>query len=100
VRKGEDTCGVNDSFQRFYGLKLPETKHTWVDANMTLDDCKNKCLADCSCTAYSSLDVGGDGSGCCIWFGDLIDLKQISSFQQYLYIRTDDSTVGKCYVLF
>ncbi|WJX30433.1 hypothetical protein P8452_18972 [Trifolium repens] len=93
VRKGEDTCGVNDSFQRFYGLKLPETKHTWVDANMTLDDCKNKCLADCSCTAYSSLDVGGDGSGCCIWFGDLIDLKQISSFQQYLYIRTDDSTV-------
>jgi hypothetical protein len=46
------------------------------------------------------LDVGGDGSGCCIWFGDLIDLKQISSFQQYLYIRTDDSTVGKCYVLF
>jgi hypothetical protein len=100
VRKGEDTCGVNDSFQRFYGLKLPETKHTWVDANMTLDDCKNKCLADCSCTAYSNLDVGGDGSGCCIWFGDLIDLKQISSFQQYLYIRTDDSTVGKCYVLF
>ncbi|XP_024635847.1 G-type lectin S-receptor-like serine/threonine-protein kinase At4g27290 isoform X3 [Medicago truncatula] len=95
VRKGDEDwrCGVNDSFVRFYGLKLPDTSHTWVDANMTLENCKNKCLEDCSCMAYSNLDVAGDGSGCSIWFGDLIDLKQISSFQQYLYIRMDASTV-------
>jgi len=101
VRKGEEDwrCGVNDDFVRFYGLKLPDTSHTWVDANMTLENCKNKCLQNCSCMAYSNLDVAGDGSGCSIWFGDLIDLKQISSFQQYLFIRMDASTVGKCYVL-
>ncbi|KEH32835.1 G-type lectin S-receptor-like serine/threonine-protein kinase At4g27290 isoform X2 [Medicago truncatula] len=95
VRKGEETwnCGVNDGFGTFSGLKLPDTTHTWVDANMTLENCKNKCLENCSCMAYSNLDVAGDGSGCSIWFGDLIDLKQILTFQQYLYIRMDASTV-------
>ncbi|CAJ2638518.1 unnamed protein product [Trifolium pratense] len=95
VRKGKETssCGVNDGFGRFSGLKLPATTHTWVDANMTLENCKNKCFENCSCTAYSNLDVRGDGSGCSIWFGDLIGLKQVSSVQQDLYVRMDASNV-------
>jgi len=100
VRKGEETwnCGVNDGFGTFSSLKLPETTHTWVDANMTLENCKNKCLENCSCMGYSNLDVRGDGSGCSIWFGDLIGLKQVSSVQQDLYVRMDASTVGKCFI--
>ncbi|XP_058721902.1 G-type lectin S-receptor-like serine/threonine-protein kinase At4g27290 isoform X2 [Vicia villosa] len=86
-------CMVNDGFGRFSRLKLPETTHTWVDANMTIVDCKKKCLENCSCTGYSNLDVRGDGSGCCIWFGDLIGLKQVSSVQQDLYVRMDASLV-------
>ncbi|PNY00299.1 G-type lectin S-receptor-like serine/threonine-protein kinase [Trifolium pratense] len=95
VRKGKKTssCGVNDGFGNFTGLKLPKTTHTWVDANMTLEDCKNKCLENCSCTAYSNLDVRGDGSGCSIWFGDLIGLKQVSAIPQDLYVRMDASNV-------
>jgi hypothetical protein len=101
VRKGKETstCGVNDGFGRFSGLKLPATTHSWVDANMTLEDCKNKCLENCSCTAYSNLDVRGGGSGCSIWFGDLIGLKRVSSIQQNLYVRMDASNVGKFYAL-
>ncbi|KAK2385795.1 G-type lectin S-receptor serine/threonine-protein kinase [Trifolium repens] len=95
VRKGKETstCGMNDGFGRFSGLKLPATTHSWVDANMTLEDCKNKCLENCSCTAYSNLDVRGGGSGCSIWFGDLIGLKQVTSVQQDLYVRMDTSYV-------
>ena len=100
MRKGEETwnCGVNDGFGTFSSLKLPETTHTWVDANMTLENCKNKCLENCSCMGYSNLDVRGDGSGCSIWFADLIGLKQVSSVQQDLYVRMDASTVGKCFI--
>ncbi|KAI5411134.1 G-type lectin S-receptor-like serine/threonine-protein kinase SD1-1 [Lathyrus oleraceus] len=85
-------CRVNDGFKKISRLKLPETKHTWVDARMKIEDCKRKCLEDCSCTAYSNLDVNGDGSGCCIWFGDLIGLKQVSSINPDLYVRMDAST--------
>ncbi|CAK8564818.1 unnamed protein product [Lathyrus sativus] len=86
-------CRVDDGFGRFSGLKLPKTTHTWVDGNMTIENCKKKCLEDCSCMGYSKLDVRGDGSGCCIWFGDLIGLKQVSSLQQDLYVRMDASIV-------
>ncbi|XP_058782678.1 G-type lectin S-receptor-like serine/threonine-protein kinase At4g27290 [Vicia villosa] len=86
-------CTVNDGFKNFSGLKLPETTHTWVDAKMTIEDCKKKCLKNCSCTAYSHLDVRGNGSGCCLWFGDLIDLKQVSSVNPNLYVRVNASAI-------
>ncbi|XP_058782679.1 receptor-like serine/threonine-protein kinase SD1-8 isoform X1 [Vicia villosa] len=86
-------CMVGDGFTKFSGLKLPETTHTWVDAKMKLEDCKKKCLKDCSCTAYSNLDVRGDGSGCCLWFGDLIDLRHVSSINPDLYVRVNASSI-------
>jgi hypothetical protein len=61
---------------------------------MTLENCKAKCLENCSCSAYSSLDATGVGNGCSIWFGDLIDLR-ISPTGQDLYIRREASNIGK-----
>ncbi|KAL2327856.1 hypothetical protein Fmac_021283 [Flemingia macrophylla] len=82
------SCGIKskDSFEKFSGLKLPDTARSWVDGYLTLDDCKAKCLENCSCTAYSSLDIR-DGSGCIIWFGALLDLREASLPGQDLYIR-------------
>ncbi|XP_028785237.1 G-type lectin S-receptor-like serine/threonine-protein kinase At4g27290 [Neltuma alba] len=76
-----------DYFVKFSGLKLPDTKYSWVNASMTLVECKAKCWENCSCTAYANLDVRGGGSGCAMWFGDLIDIRQIPFDDQDLYIR-------------
>jgi hypothetical protein len=75
-------------------VKLPDTAHSWIDEKMTLEDCKAKCLENCSCSAYSNLDSTGIGSGCSIWFGDLVDLR-ISQSGQDLYVRIDSSDIGK-----
>ena len=98
VRNSNWSCGIKnrDGFKRITGMKLPDTTHSWIDENMTLDDCKTKCSKNCSCTAYSSLDTSGAGSGCSIWFGDLVDLR-VSQSGQDLYVRTDASDIGKSF---
>ncbi|KEH16806.1 S-locus lectin kinase family protein [Medicago truncatula] len=95
VRNSNWSCGIKDrdGFKKITGMKLPDTMHSWIDEKMTLDDCKTKCLKNCSCTAYSSLDTSGAGSGCSIWFGDLVDLR-VSQSGQDLYVRTDVSDIG------
>ncbi|KAF4392703.1 hypothetical protein G4B88_029442 [Cannabis sativa] len=76
-----------DGFTKFPNIKVPDTRHTWVNWTMDLKDCRAKCLSNCSCMAYSNTDIRGDGSGCAMWFGDLIDIKQISGGGQDVYIR-------------
>ncbi|XP_019449117.1 PREDICTED: G-type lectin S-receptor-like serine/threonine-protein kinase At4g27290 isoform X2 [Lupinus angustifolius] len=88
VRSKPWMCRVKDKdgFIKSAGMKLPDTKYSWADRSMTLEDCKAKCLENCSCTAYANLDVRGAGSGCVIWFGDLLDLR-LSDRGQDLYVR-------------
>ena len=88
VRDEPWICKVKnkDGFVKFSGSKLPDTKKSWVNASMRIEDCKAKCLEKCSCTAYANLDVRGEGSGCAIWFGDLNDLRA-SQGGQDLYVR-------------
>ncbi|KAI9071357.1 hypothetical protein K1719_046684 [Acacia pycnantha] len=77
-----------DHFLNFSGLKLADTTHSWVNTSMTLEECKIKCWENCSCTAFANSDISsGGGSGCAIWFGDLIDIKRISDPDQVIYIR-------------
>ncbi|XP_057749521.1 G-type lectin S-receptor-like serine/threonine-protein kinase At4g27290 isoform X2 [Arachis stenosperma] len=83
-----------DGFQKFSGLKMPDTTKSWVSRNLTLDDCRVKCWENCSCTAYANLDIRGEGSGCQIWFGDLMDLRVASVSGQDLYIRMPVSPTG------
>ncbi|KAE9617913.1 hypothetical protein Lal_00037981 [Lupinus albus] len=93
------SCRVkgNDGFQRFTDMKAPATTYTWVNETMTLKECNAKCLENCSCTAYANSDVNSSGSGCVLWFGDLIDLKQFSDVGQDLYIRmaVSETSEGK-----
>ncbi|XP_020208795.1 G-type lectin S-receptor-like serine/threonine-protein kinase At4g27290 [Cajanus cajan] len=76
-----------DGFLKFSSLKLPDTKRTWVNASMRLEECKAKCWGNCACKAYANLDIRGGGSGCVIWFGDLLDLKYVPDVGQDLYVR-------------
>ena len=88
-------CSKNDDgFIKFPGVKLPDTTFSWVDKSMNLDDCRAKCLLNCSCTAYSSFDIRNGGSGCVLWFNDLIDIRETGTSGQDLYIRMSASEIG------
>ncbi|TXG67285.1 hypothetical protein EZV62_008560 [Acer yangbiense] len=83
-----------DAFIKFNRLKLPDTTNSWVNKSLNLEQCRVKCLENSSCMAYSNLDIRGGGSGCAIWFGDLIDIKHSSNYVQDLFIRMSASELG------
>ncbi|KAF2285887.1 hypothetical protein GH714_008714 [Hevea brasiliensis] len=87
--------GTGDGFLKFTGLKLPDTTHSWVNKSMNIQDCRAKCLHSCSCTAYTSFNISGEGSGCALWFDDLIDIREIPSGGQDLYIRLSASKLDQ-----
>ncbi|KAG5235585.1 G-type lectin S-receptor serine/threonine-protein kinase [Salix suchowensis] len=78
---------TRDVFQKYSGVKLPETKESWFNKSMNLEQCKNMCMKNCSCTAYANLDIREGGSGCLLWFSDLIDIRQFNDNGQDIYIR-------------
>ncbi|KAJ6980076.1 G-type lectin S-receptor-like serine/threonine-protein kinase [Populus alba x Populus x berolinensis] len=94
VRNKELDCQKGDGFIKFDGLKLPDATHSWVNKDMNLQECKAKCLVNCSCMAYSNLDIRGGGSGCANWFGDLMDIRLVPGGGQELYIRMHASEIG------
>ncbi|KAF3453569.1 hypothetical protein FNV43_RR04009 [Rhamnella rubrinervis] len=84
-----------DGFVKFVDLKLPDTTHTWVNKSMNLEECRGKCLNNCSCMAYTNSDIRGKGSGCVLWFGDLVDIRGFPDNGQDLYIRMPASELEK-----
>ncbi|CAA2957580.1 G-type lectin S-receptor-like serine threonine-kinase At4g27290 isoform X1 [Olea europaea subsp. europaea] len=78
VRRNPLNCQT-DLFLKYSGIKLPDTRYSWYNERMTLKECKIECLNNCNCTAYTYLDISRGGSGCLIWFGDLIDIKELSA---------------------
>ncbi|CAN6683178.1 unnamed protein product [Malus baccata var. baccata] len=47
------------------------------------DECKIRCLNNCSCQAYAQVN----NIGCLVWSSDLIDIQEFSSGGNDLYIR-------------
>ncbi|KAL7250108.1 hypothetical protein ACSBR1_012164 [Camellia fascicularis] len=70
--------GVNgDMFWKYYGVKVPDTENSWFNVSMTLKECETMCLKNCSCMAYANSDVSGEGSGCLLWFDELVDIESL-----------------------
>ncbi|XWS11132.1 hypothetical protein CRYUN_Cryun38cG0057700 [Craigia yunnanensis] len=84
-------CQSGDGLIKIGRVKTPDTPNSWVNKTMNLKECRARCLQNCSCMAYTNLDVRNGGSGCAMWFGDLIDIKQFQSDGQDLYIRVSAS---------
>ncbi|XP_030469196.2 G-type lectin S-receptor-like serine/threonine-protein kinase At4g27290 isoform X1 [Syzygium oleosum] len=95
VRNEPLNCSISDGFVKYPNMKLPDTTHCLVDSTLSLDNCRTKCLDNCSCTAYANSDIRGRGSGCAMWFGDLIDMRQYPDAGQVLYLRMPASEIGK-----
>ncbi|GLT83436.1 hypothetical protein SLE2022_017260 [Rubroshorea leprosula] len=86
VRETPSDCET-DMFLKHTGLKWPDTSNSTVNMTMNLKECEQMCLTNCSCTAYTDADVRFGGSGCLMWFGDLIDMRDLTPGGQDLYIR-------------
>ncbi|KAL0284557.1 UNVERIFIED_CONTAM: G-type lectin S-receptor-like serine/threonine-protein kinase [Sesamum angustifolium] len=93
IRRTNLSC-QGDAFLRYSGIKLPDSRHSWSYARMTLEECEAECLRNCSCTAYTHLGLS-KGSGRLIWFDDLVDIRALSADGQDIYIRVASSELGK-----
>ncbi|CAN1347412.1 G-type lectin S-receptor-like serine/threonine-protein kinase At4g27290 [Linum perenne] len=93
VRRTELMCS-GDGFLKHTGVKLPETRNkSWFNVTMSLDECRDACLRNCSCTAYANLDVRNGGTGCLIWFAELLDIRELYENGESLYIRMAASEI-------
>ncbi|KAF8025805.1 hypothetical protein BT93_F2590 [Corymbia citriodora subsp. variegata] len=86
VRRNPLDC-KKDIFVLYSSLKLPDTRTSRFNESMNLQECKVVCMKNCSCTAYSNLDIRNGGSGCLMWFGELIDIREFSDSGQEIYVR-------------
>ncbi|KAG7964076.1 hypothetical protein I3843_09G150400 [Carya illinoinensis] len=92
IKKTPLNCGENEGFQKFSRLKLPDSSQLWKNGTvLSLKECKSACLRDCSCVAYAVTDA----SGCVVWFGDLIDIREYNEVGQDLYIRMAASDLAQ-----
>lgn len=80
--------GKMDGFFRVIMVKVPDFVE-WFPA--LKNQCRDMCLKNCSCIAYSY----NNGIGCMSWSRDLLDMQKFSSSGADLYIRVADMELGK-----
>ncbi|KAL6844008.1 hypothetical protein ACP4OV_025681 [Aristida adscensionis] len=85
---GTTTTTTTDGFLKVQGVKLPDTDNATVDMGATLEQCRARCLANCSCVAYAAADIRGGNvlSGCVMWSHDIVDVRYVDKGQD-LYVR-------------
>ncbi|XP_057537115.1 receptor-like serine/threonine-protein kinase SD1-8 [Amaranthus tricolor] len=94
VRKTKLDCG-SDGFLKLVNMKLPESNTAFVDDDLDLDQCRDLCKKNCSCTAFANLEVvQGVGNGCVIWADNLNDMRDYVQGGQDLYLRLAESDLG------
>ncbi|XP_056171714.1 G-type lectin S-receptor-like serine/threonine-protein kinase RKS1 isoform X2 [Syzygium oleosum] len=90
IRKNQmSVCRNGEGFVKVADVKVPDTSVASFDMNMTLRECKSECLRNCSCTAYADAGFTRGGSGCLMWYGNLMDTRVISGGGRDLYVRVD-----------
>ncbi|XP_024989780.1 G-type lectin S-receptor-like serine/threonine-protein kinase At4g27290 [Cynara cardunculus var. scolymus] len=86
-------CGSGDGFRKLSGVKFPDTRRSWYNMSMTLEECETACRKNCSCTAYANLNIRNGGSGCLLWFDELMDIGEYD-VDHNIYIRTAASELS------
>ncbi|PWA66397.1 S-locus glycoprotein domain-containing protein [Artemisia annua] len=90
-----DCKNGSEGFIKYSNIKLPDTKRTWFNTSMSLENCAEKCLQNCSCMAYADTQIRGEGTGCLIWFNDLIDIKVLVPVGgRDIFVRIASSEIG------
>lgn len=96
VSRVNSSCREGEDFVKLAGVKLPDFLNFSINKTMGLKQCRTECLKNCSCSAYTNLNISS-GSGCLMWFGDLVDIKELiikNDSKQDLHIRIAASELG------
>ncbi|XP_060970934.1 G-type lectin S-receptor-like serine/threonine-protein kinase RKS1 isoform X1 [Cannabis sativa] len=88
-------CGNGEGFVKLASVKVPDAATAVVEQSLSLNECREKCLRNCSCMAYGLADVRNGGSGCMTWDGPLMDMKQFLEGGQDLFVRVDAIELAK-----
>ncbi|KZV20528.1 receptor kinase 3 isoform 1 [Dorcoceras hygrometricum] len=84
-RKLSLKCNNDDGFVKRKDLKLPDNFTVWQ--GLSPQQCGDSCLKDCSCMAYTNINIYGNGSKCVVWLDKLLDIRYSASGGDALYIR-------------
>ncbi|KAB5534717.1 hypothetical protein DKX38_017803 [Salix brachista] len=92
-------CRSGEGFLKLPGVKLPDLLEFRLVESMNLKECQAECFKNCSCSAFANSNISGGGSGCLMWFGNLIDIREQSgsTIGQDIHIRVPASELGACY---
>ncbi|MCD9559965.1 hypothetical protein HAX54_018346 [Datura stramonium] len=74
-----------DVFVKNTGLKLPDNATYW--GMLYPEECKEKCLNESSCMAYTNININKNGSKCLVWLGDLLDMRRPQKAGNDIFIR-------------
>ncbi|KAF3955458.1 hypothetical protein CMV_019323 [Castanea mollissima] len=85
-------CKSGDGFVKVENVKLPDSSFARVDEKLSLQECEQQCLENCSCAAYGGVDAK-EQVGCLRWYGELIDTRVLNGGQN-LYVRVDALELG------
>lgn len=86
-------CRSGEGFLKLPGVKLPDLLEFRLVESMNLKECQAECFKNCSCSAFANSNISGGGSGCLMWFGNLIDIREQSgsTIGQDIHIRVPAS---------
>ncbi|KAK6142261.1 hypothetical protein DH2020_022609 [Rehmannia glutinosa] len=90
-------CQKQDGFLRIERIKFPDTLNFELSTSLSNVECGDKCLKNCNCTAYAAPYFTGESSGCLLWIGDLIDVREFTgevSTSPSIYLRVPVSELA------
>ncbi|XP_040987332.1 G-type lectin S-receptor-like serine/threonine-protein kinase At1g11410 [Juglans microcarpa x Juglans regia] len=99
VRKksGLSMCGNGEGFVKMEHVKAPFSPvagHMYLNM-MSYEVCKQACLRNCSCTAFTSLKDEKE-TNCLHWYGELMDIKvHYDERDPSVYVRVDAADLAK-----
>ena len=93
-KQGVSMCNNGEGFVKLAHTRLPDTSTAHADMSLSMKECEQKCLRNCSCMAYASANGSDGGVGCLTWHGDLMDTRIFLDLGQDLYIRVDAAVLG------
>ncbi|KAL4308258.1 hypothetical protein GQ457_01G005170 [Hibiscus cannabinus] len=96
VKELSTDCRKGEGFLKLVSMKLPDFIEFKLNESMTLEECEADCLRNCSCSAYASPSSDEQKNGCLMWYGDLIDMKDLSGERigHNIYVRVPSSELG------
>ncbi|KAI8531534.1 hypothetical protein RHMOL_Rhmol11G0143900 [Rhododendron molle] len=97
-REALSMCGNREGFVKVANARIPDTSKAHVLMSLNELECKDECLRNCSCLAYTSdAEVGARGN-CITWYENLMDvrryMRRFPGVGLDLYVRIDAVELG------